>query len=36
MGAGHFERALEKSRLVPAHVKSLAQVRASQMIGCPF
>jgi hypothetical protein len=36
MGVGHMERAFEKSRHVDSTLKSLVQVRAAAMIGCPF
>ncbi len=31
-----FSMALEKTRLVPAKLKVLAQVRAAKLVECPF
>ena len=36
MGVGHMERAFEKSRHLDKSLRSLVQVRAAAMIGCPF
>ncbi len=33
---GAFELALERSKRVPARLKSLASIRAATLIGCPF
>ncbi len=35
-GYGVFEFALERSRLVDERLKSLAEVKAATLIGCPF
>jgi len=31
-----FSRALDKTNLVPAKLKALAQVRAAKLVECPF
>lgn len=35
-GVGAFELGLERSRRVPDRLKSLAELRVSLLIGCPF
>ncbi len=36
MAVGAFEMGAERWSAVPAHLKTLAQVRAATLIGCPF
>ncbi len=35
-GVGALELALEKSRLVDARLKALAEIKVATLIGCPF
>lgn len=32
----HYSRALDKTNLLPAKLKVLAQVRAAKLVECPF
>lgn len=36
VGAGVFELALERSRLLEERVKLLASIKTAMMVGCPF
>ncbi|MCH9682986.1 MAG: hypothetical protein K0V04_16235 [Deltaproteobacteria bacterium] len=36
MGVGAFETALERAHRVPDRIKSLAQLRVANRVGCPF
>ena len=36
LGYGLFELAGERSRLVEARLKGLAQIKAATLVGCPF
>ena len=35
-GMGAYELALERSRLVDAKLKALAEIKAAALVGCPF
>ncbi len=35
-GAGMFELALQRAKLVEPRLKGLAQIKAATLIGCPF